>query len=118
MLHLRPWERIVKEVGIRGLMSSYNDYDGVPISGSREFLIDRLRTQWGFKGYVVSDSGAVEFIFRKHRVATSPADAVRQAVAAGLNIRTDFTMPEVYGKLLRENVASGALPMSVIDERD
>jgi beta-glucosidase len=116
-IYLAPFRRAVRDGGALGVMSSYNDYDGVPVSASRQFLTDILRDEFGFKGYVVSDSGAVEFVFRKHRVATSPADAVRQVVAAGVNIRTDFTMPEVYGKLLRENVASGALPMAVIDER-
>ena len=116
-IYLAPFRRAVRDGGALGVMSSYNDYDGIPVQASSRFLTDILRGEFGFKGYVVSDSGAVEFIFRKHRVATSPADAVRQAVAAGLNIRTDFTMPEVYGKLLRENVQSGALPMAVIDER-
>jgi beta-glucosidase len=116
-VYLAPFRRAVRDAGALGVMASYNDYDGIPVEASSRFLTDILRGEFGFKGYVVSDSGAVEFIFRKHRTATSPADAVRQAVAAGLNIRTDFTMPEVYAKLLRENVASGALPMSVIDAR-
>ncbi len=114
---LAPFRRAVRDGGALGVMASYNDYDGIPVEASSRFLTEILRGEFGFKGYVVSDSGAVEFIFRKHRVATSPADAVRQAVAAGLNIRTDFTQPDVYAKLLREDVASGALPMSVIDER-
>jgi beta-glucosidase len=116
-IFLTPFRRAVRDGGALGVMASYNDYDGIPIEANKLFLTDILRGEFGFKGYVVSDSGAVEFIFRKHRVATSPADAVRQAVAAGLNIRTDFTPPEVYANLLRENVKSGALPMSVIDER-
>ena len=116
-IYLAPFRRAVRDGGALGVMASYNDYDGIPVEANPLFLTQILRDEFGFKGYVVSDSGAVEFIFRKHRVATSPADAVRQAVAAGLNIRTDFTQPEVYGKLLRENVANGALPMAVIDER-
>jgi beta-glucosidase len=43
-------------------MSSYNDYDGVPIQGNSLFLTRILREEFGFKGYVVSDSGAVEYI--------------------------------------------------------
>lgn len=116
-IFLAPFRRAVRDGGALGVMASYNDYDGIPIEGNKLFLTDILRGEFGFKGYVVSDSGAVEFIFRKHRVATSPADAVRQAVEAGLNIRTDFTPPEAYANLLRADVKSGALPMSVIDER-
>lgn len=116
-IYLAPFRRAVRDGGALGVMASYNDYDGIPVEASSQFLTDILRGEYGFKGYVVSDSGAVEFIHRKHRVAVSPADAVRQAVAAGLNIRTDFTMPEVYGKLLRENLRTGALSMDVIDAR-
>jgi beta-glucosidase len=52
-----------------GVMSSYNDYDGVPITGSYYFLTELLRQKFGFTGYVVSDSEAVEYIFSKHHVA-------------------------------------------------
>ena len=117
MLHLRPWERIVKEVGIRGLMSSYNDYDGVPISGSHEFLIDRLRTQWGFKGYVVSDSEAVEFLQTKHKVVATYPEAAAMFIREGGNVRTHFTLPDVFIKGLRTEIAAGRLAMSAVDER-
>lgn len=117
MLHLRPWERIVKEVGIRGLMSSYNDYDGVPISGSREFLVDRLRTQWGFKGYVVSDSEAVEFLQTKHHVVATYPEAAAMFIREGGNVRTHFTPPDVFINGLRAELANGRLAMSVVDAR-
>ncbi len=117
MLHLRPWERMVKEVGIRGLMSSYNDYDGVPISGSREFLIDRLRTQWGFKGYVVSDSEAVEFLLTKHGVVATYPEAAAMFIREGGNVRTHFTLPDVFIKGLRAEIANGRLSLDVVDAR-
>jgi beta-glucosidase len=114
---LAPFRRAVRDGGALGIMASYNDYDGVPIEGNSLFLTDILRHEFGFKGYVVSDSGAVEFIHLKHHVAPTPADAIRQSVEAGLNIRTNFTPPEAYANPLRELVRSGALPMAVIDER-
>lgn len=43
-----------------GVMSSYNDWDGVPVSASYYFLTELLREEYGFDGYVVSDSEAVE----------------------------------------------------------
>jgi len=117
MLHLRPWERLVREVGIRGVMSSYNDYDGVPVSGSHEFLVDRLRTQWGFKGYVVSDSEAVEFLKTKHRVVATYPEAAAMFVREGGNVRTHFTQPDVYINGLRAEIAGGRLAMEIVDAR-
>ncbi|MDO7172513.1 glycoside hydrolase family 3 N-terminal domain-containing protein [Mariniflexile sp. AS56] len=114
-LYLYPFKRAIKDAGALGVMSSYNDYNGVPITSSSYFLRDILRDSWGFKGYVVSDSRAVEFIADKHRVAKNHKDAVLQSVNAGLNIRTDFTMPEDYILPVRELVKEGKLSMETID---
>jgi beta-glucosidase len=106
------------EVGhAMGTMSSYNDYDGVPISGSSYWLIDRLRNEFGFRGYVVSDSDAVEYLYNKHHTAATIKDAVYQAVMAGVNVRTNFQQPTTYVKPLRELVKEGKLPMKVLDDR-
>ena len=117
MLHLWPYERVIREANPLGVMCSYNDYDGVPIESSHYYLTDVLRTRFGFKGYVVSDSGAVEYLAKKHHTATDMKDAVRQSVLAGLNVRTTFTPPETYVTPLRELVREGAVPMSVLDDR-
>ena len=117
VLLLKPFRDAFIKGGALGTMSSYNDYDGVPITGSYDFLTRRLRQDWGFRGYVVSDSRAVDFIYSKHHVAYNYKDAVRQAVEAGLNVRTNFTFPEVFIEPLRELVREGTLSMKVIDDR-
>ncbi|OFW11188.1 MAG: glycosyl hydrolase [Acidobacteria bacterium RIFCSPLOWO2_02_FULL_67_36] len=117
MIYLQPFRAAIQDAGALGVMSSYNDYDGVPVTGSRYFLTDILRTRWGFKGYVVSDSRAVEFIESKHRVAADYPDAVRQAIEAGLNIRTEFTMPDVYINAVRGLVKDGRVAMRLVDDR-
>jgi len=117
MIHLWPYERVIREANPLGVMSSYNDYDGVPITGSHYYLTDVLRTRLGFKGYVVSDSHAVEFLTLKHDVAANYKEAVRQTIMAGLNVRTTFTPPQDYVLPLRELVKEGTVPMSVLDDR-
>jgi len=114
---LYPFEKAFSEAGALGTMSSYNDYDGIPVSGSHYFLTGLLREKYHFKGYVVSDSRAVEFLQQKHKVASDYKDAIRQCVEAGLNIRTDFTPPEMYGEPLRELVREGTLSQDIINER-
>ncbi len=116
-LYMAPFEKAIKEAGALGIMSSYNDYNGVPVTGSPYFLNTILRKRWGFKGYVVSDSRAVEFISDKHKVAKDHKMSVLQAVDAGLNIRTDFSMPQDYIVPIRELVKENRLSMSTIDDR-
>ena len=117
MLHLRPWERAVREGGLLGVMSSYNDYDGVPVSGNSDFLIERLRQQWGFRGYVVSDSDAVEFLYTKHHVAASPAAAAAMFLREGGNVRTTFTSPENFILPVRREIADGNLSLDAVNDR-
>ncbi len=116
-IYLYPFKKAFKDAGALGTMSSYNDYDGIPITGSYYFLTWLLRQQFNFKGYIVSDSDAVEYLHRKHKVASDYKDGIKQAVEAGLNIRTTFTPPEVYGEPLRQNVLEGEISDSTIDER-
>lgn len=116
-IHLYPWRRVVREAGLLGAMSSYNDYDGVPIQGSFHWLTEVLRQQFGFKGYVVSDSDALEYLFSKHRTAANMKEAVYKAVMAGLNVRCTFRSPDSFVLPLRELVKEGRIPMKVIDER-
>lgn len=116
-LHLYPFKKVIEEIHPVGVMCSYNDYDGVPIAASHYFLTELLREKFGFNGYVVSDSEAVEFVFTKHRVADSYKDAVRQVVEAGLNVRTHFTPPSDYILPLRELIAEGTLSQKTLDRR-
>jgi beta-glucosidase len=114
---LPPFKAAIKEGGMLGVMSSYNDYDGVPVTGSKYWLTDRLRNDFGFKGYVVSDSAAVEYLYRKHAVAADMKDAVRQSIEAGLNVKTNFTRPEDFILPLRELVKEGKVSIKTLDDR-
>lgn len=116
-LYLEPFRVAFQEAGAMGTMASYNDYDGVPIISSRYFLTDILRTQFHFKGYVVSDSHAFEDLFAKHHVALDTADAGRMAFYAGMNVRTDFQNPRAYIMGVRRGIKNGSIPMSIINQR-
>ena len=114
---LPPFIAAIKEAGVLGVMSSYNDYDSIPVTGSDYWLTQRLRKDFGFRGYVVSDSAAVEYLYNKHAVATDMKDAVRQSILAGLNVKTNFTRPEDFILPLRELVKEGKVPVKILDDR-
>lgn len=116
-LYLETFRKAFCEAGALGVMSSYNDYDGEPITGSYHFLTEILRQEWGFKGYVVSDSEAVEYLYSKHKVVADAVDGAAQAVNAGLNVRTNFTRPEDFILPLRQAVAQGKVSMQTLDKR-
>lgn len=116
-IHIYPFKRVIKEAGLLGVMSSYNDYDGIPIQGSYYWLMTRLRGEMGFRGYVVSDSDAVEYLYTKHGTAKDMKEAVRQSVEAGLNVRCTFRSPDSFVLPLRELVKEGGLNEEVINDR-
>jgi len=116
-IHLYPWKRVIRDAGLLGVMSSYNDYDGFPIQSSHYWLIDVLRKKLGFKGYIVSDSDAVEYLFMKHHTAADMKEAVLQSVMAGLNVRCTFRSPDSYVVPLRELIHEEKIDMAVINDR-
>ncbi len=77
-------------------MCAYNSLEGSPACASDLLLKDKLRGEWKFPGYVVSDCGAVGDIFHGHKFATSLAEASAKAVKAG----TDLTCGNEYVSLI------------------
>lgn len=116
-IHIYPFKWVIREAGLLGIMSSYNDYDGIPVQGSYYWLTTRLRQEMGFRGYVVSDSDAVEYLYTKHNTAKDMKEAVRQSVEAGLNVRCTFRSPDSFVLPLRELVKEGGLSEEVINDR-
>ncbi|MFG0289907.1 MAG: glycoside hydrolase family 3 N-terminal domain-containing protein [Rhodopirellula sp. JB044] len=114
---LHPFEKVFTEANPKGAMSSYNTYDGVPVTGSRYFLNELLRDTYGFRGYVVSDSGAVSRLHAQHEVASDFEEAIAQAVNAGLNVRTNFKKAEDFVIPLRKVVADGRISEETINSR-
>jgi len=116
-LYLYPFRRVIEEAHPWGVMSSYNDWDGVPVTGSSYFLTELLRKNFGFRGYVVSDSKAVEFIWGKHHLASDFKGATKIAVEAGLNVWTNFNPPVAYITNIRELVKEKKLAIGMVNER-
>lgn len=116
-MYLYPFAKVIREAHPWEVMSSYNDWNGEPVSASHYFLTELLRDTYGFDGYVVSDSQAVEYVYTKHKVAPTYEDAIRQILEAGLNVHTNFHQPEEFIEPLRSGIASGLISMDVVDQR-
>lgn len=114
---LAPFRAAFAKGGALGTMASYNDYNGIPIIADPDFLMRRLRGEYGFKGYVVSDSGAVEMLDNKHFVSADRKHSAAMVINAGLNVRTNFTDPMQYVQPLRAAIKEGLISMQTIDSR-
>ena len=81
-----PFEAAVKEAKTLGVMASHGDLNGVASHGNKELLTGVLRDQWGFEGYVVSDSNDIARLFYFMNVAESPEAAAQMGLEAGIDI--------------------------------
>jgi beta-glucosidase len=81
-----PFEAAVKEARTLGIMPSHGDLNGVASHGNPELLRDVLREDWGFDGYVVSDSNDIARLYYFMKVAESPEEAAIMGLKAGIDI--------------------------------
>ncbi len=81
-----PFEAAVKEAKTLGIMASHGDLNGVASHGNKELLTGVLRDDWGFEGYVVSDSNDIARLFYFMKVAESPEAAAQMGLEAGIDI--------------------------------
>ena len=80
-IHAQPFRRAIAEAGLRVVMNSYNEVDGVPAAANSWLLSDLLRGTLGFDGLVVSDYDAITMLHRTYRTAPSPGHAAAQALS-------------------------------------
>jgi len=86
----------IREGGAYSLMCAYNRVEGKAACGSDMLLEVILRGEWGFSGYVVSDCGAIDDIYLRHKVVATGAEAAALAVKTG----TDLECGRVYTNLV------------------
>ena len=75
--YLPHFERAVRDGGVLSVMTAYNAVDGVPVSGNRAMLDDLLRARWGFNGYVVTDCGAINDMWKRHLYSADACGGLR-----------------------------------------
>jgi beta-glucosidase len=109
--YLPPYKAAI-DAGAMSVMSSFNEFDGVPASGNKYLLTDILRTQLGFKGFVVTDYTSINEMVNHGVVANEP-EAGLLAVKAGVDMDMQG---EVYFKYLKQQVEKGEVDIKVIDD--
>ena len=110
---LPPFEMALRDGGVRSIMHSYAEVDGVPAAADRSLLTDLLRGEWGFDGTVVADYFGFAFLHNLHGVADGPADAARQGLEAGIDV--ELPSQDTFGAPLREAIEAGEVPEELVD---
>ncbi len=112
---LPSFENAFKKGGALETMCAYSELDGIPCAANHWLLTDVLRKEWGFKGIVVSDLGAIKYLQTNHFVTDSPKESIQTAIAAGVDMQFyDFTN-EVWQETIIELVNEKKLTMNQID---
>jgi beta-glucosidase len=112
-LHFPPFHSAVRDAGARSVMTSYNSIDGSPATQNRALLTDKLKREWGFTGFVISDQAATGGATVLHHTEASTATAAKHALESGLDVIFQSSHPQHRPYL--EAVRSGAIADSVID---
>lgn len=109
-IYLPPY-RAALDAGAATVMTSFNDYDGIPATGSRYLMTDLLRKELGFNGFVVTDYTAINEMIN-HGVAEDLKEAARLAIEAGVNMDM---VGNAYLKHMKELVGEGKVSAKAID---
>lgn len=108
-----PFEAAIQLAGLKSVMNSYADVDGMPAGASREILTDLLRGTLGFEGFVSSDYTTLHHLVSRQRVAATPGEAGRMGITAGLDVELPTAF--AYGSVLAEEVRGGAVDVRDVD---
>jgi beta-glucosidase len=112
---LKGFEPAIREGHAMGVMAAYHEIDGIPITADSFLLKTVLRDEWNFKGFVLSDLGAVKRLYSVHHVAATPKDAVCLAIHSGVDMQFYDFDHDVFQKALIDCVHGGTLPQSDVD---
>ncbi|MCW2120735.1 glycoside hydrolase family 3 C-terminal domain-containing protein [Flavobacterium sp. 7A] len=110
--YLPAFKALVQEAKVEGVMGAYNRTLGEACSGSPYLLQEILKKEWGFKGYIVSDCGAIQDFHQFHKITKTPEESAALALINGTNINCG----NVY-KVLKSALNQGLVTQELIDIR-
>ncbi len=111
-----PFKACIKQGGARSIMTAYNSLNGSPCTANGWLLNEKLKEEWGFKGFVISDAGAVGGANVLHFTAKSYEEAGKQAIENGLDVifQTDIAHALLFqDPFIRGNINPSKLDSAV-----
>ncbi len=113
-IYFPPFRACFEKGGSRSVMTAYNSLDGIPCSANPWLLTTKLKGEWGFKGFVISDANAVGGANVLHYTSSDNATSGEQSVNAGLDVifQTSFD----HYKLFIPHFLDGGIDKKRIDD--
>ena len=113
-IYFPAFKTVFQKTGARSVMTSYNSLDGTPCTSNEWLLRTKLKEEWGFDGFVISDAGATGGANVLHFTAKDYAEATEDAVEAGLDVM--FQTNYNHKPLFWEAYEKGMVDEKAIDE--
>ena len=110
--YLPAFKDLVQKADVKEVMCAYNRFEGEPCCGSNRLLMQILRDEWGYKGIVVSDCGAISDFYRTGTHETHPDK--EHASAGAVRTGTDLECGGEYASLV-DAVKAGLIDEKQID---
>ncbi|MFD2308146.1 beta-glucosidase BglX [Enterococcus termitis] len=107
-----PAYKAAVDAGCQLVMTSFNTYDGMPVTGNKFLLEDILRNEWGFDGVIISDYAAIQELIA-HGVAANDREAAKLAIEATTDI--DMKTP-CYAKELEPLIKAGEISEELVNQ--
>ncbi|KAI9497223.1 beta-glucosidase-related glycosidase, partial [Zychaea mexicana] len=116
-IYLPSFKRAIMDGGALSIMTAYHAYDGIPSAIDKHLNTEVLRDEWGFSGFVSSDSGAIANLCDLHFVCDGSILDPQAAILA-LNAGNDIEMGgrPMHFQNIVEQVEKGNLNIDVVDE--
>lgn len=110
--YLPHFKACIQKGGAAAVGATNNGYNGVPVCANSFLLTNILREEWGFKGFVFSDAGSVDDLYKTRKYVKTGAEGVALSVGSGCEISCSRAHQEYLG----ESVAKGLITEGQINE--
>lgn len=104
--YLPAFKQLITRTNVAGVMCAYNAFKSQPCCGSDQLMIDILRNQWQFNGYVTSDCWAIDDFFKNHKTHKNAEDASADAVLHGTDVECGTDAYQSLVKAVRNGLIS------------
>lgn len=101
-----PFKAVIEKGLASSIMTAYNSFDGRPCSQSHFLLMEKLKKEWGFRGFVISDAGATGGATVLHYTANDYSEATKQSIEAGLDVifQTSYNQYPLFYEAFKKNL--------------